>query len=172
MKLNGTPNDLIQNMNPISIIIIIPIFDFFLYPWLRKMRINFSPIKRIFVGFLFVGLGMVYAAVLEHYIYLKSPCQNDLPSECVDASDYPNPADINVWVVAGPYIFVGIGEVFASITSLEYAFTKAPLRMKSVVVAFSQFQVRTIRSIPFVWHLLTFDHRLPSPPPSTLLSHL
>jgi proton-dependent oligopeptide transporter, POT family len=27
MKLNGTPNDLIQNLNPISIIVLIPIFD-------------------------------------------------------------------------------------------------------------------------------------------------
>lgn len=155
MKLNGTPNDLIQNLNPISIVIIIPIFDYGLYPWLRKMGFHFTPIKRIFVGFLFVGLAMVYAAVLQHYIYESSPCHNFLPSECVDEAGYTRAADINVWVVAGPYILVGIGEIFASITSLEYAFTKAPLRMKSVVVAFSQFQVRLILlSVP---HLLTFS---------------
>jgi len=140
MKLGGTPNDLIQNLNPITIIIFIPIFDKFIYPGLRRMGINFTPIKRIFVGFLTVGLAMVYAAALQHFIYVKSPCHDNQPSACATADGYPNPADINVWVVSGPYILVGIGEIFASITSLEYAFTKAPKRMKSVVVAWSQFQ--------------------------------
>lgn len=32
MKLNGTPNDLIQNLNPISIIVLIPLFDRVIYP--------------------------------------------------------------------------------------------------------------------------------------------
>lgn len=57
MTLNGTPNDLIQNLNPISIIIMIPIFDHIIYPFLRKKNINFSPIKRIYAGFLVAGLG-------------------------------------------------------------------------------------------------------------------
>jgi hypothetical protein len=43
MQLNGVPNDIIQNLNPISIIIIIiiffPIMGFVLNPVLRKARI-------------------------------------------------------------------------------------------------------------------------------------
>jgi POT family proton-dependent oligopeptide transporter len=140
MQLGGTPNDLVLNLNPITIIILVPIFDKVIYPALRKVGINFSPIKRIFVGFLTVGLAMVYAAALQHFIYAKSPCHDNEPSACTTADGYPNPAPINVWVVSGPYILVAIGEIFASITSLEYAFTKAPKRMKSVVMAFSQFQ--------------------------------
>jgi len=148
MQLNGTPNDLIQNLNPISIIILIPIFDSFIYPGLRKMGINFSPIKRIYAGFIVAGLGMLYAAVLQKYIFEKSPCHDNQPSECkIDGVHQPAP--INVWVVAGPYILVGISEIFASITSLEYAFTKAPQRMKSVVVAFSQFQTALSSALNF-----------------------
>jgi POT family proton-dependent oligopeptide transporter len=108
------------------------------------MGINFTPIKRIFVG-----LAMAYAAVLQHYIYAASPCHDNLPSECLDDAGYIRPAEINVWVVSGVYILVGIGEIFASITSLEYAFTKAPLRMKSVVVAFSQFQTAISSALNF-----------------------
>lgn len=37
----------------------------------------------------------------------------------------------------------------ASITSLEYAYTKAPKRMKSVVMAFSQFQTALSSAINF-----------------------
>ncbi|KAJ3567978.1 hypothetical protein NP233_g6016 [Leucocoprinus birnbaumii] len=141
MTLHGTPNDLIQNLNPISIIIMIPIFDYVIYPFLRRRGINFSPIKRIYAGFLVAGLAMVYAAVLQHYLFKMSPCHDNEPSECLDpVSGNPLPAPINVWVVSGPYILVGMSEIFASITSLEYAFTKAPKRMRSVVMALSQFQ--------------------------------
>ncbi|KAF9008064.1 peptide transporter PTR2B [Cyathus striatus] len=140
MTLNGTPNDLIQNLNPISIIVMIPIFDHVIYPLLRRRGINFTPIKRIYAGFLVAGLAMVYASVLQAYLVRYSPCHDGRPSECVTADGEPLPAPINVWVISGPYILVGMAEIFASITSLEYAFTKAPQRMKSVVMAFSQFQ--------------------------------
>jgi POT family proton-dependent oligopeptide transporter len=150
MTLNGTPNDLIQNLNPISIIILIPIFDNVIYPYLRRKGINFSPIKRIATGFMVVGTSMIYAGVLQHYIYQMSPCHNNFPSECTSADGYPLAAPINVWVIAGAYILVGIGEIFASVTALEYAFTKAPKRMKSVVMAVAQFQIAVASAWNFV----------------------
>lgn len=101
---------------------------------------------------------MAYAGALQHYIFSMSPCHNNRPSECVDAEEYPLPANINVWVVSGPYILVGIGEIFASITSLEYAFTKAPKRMKSVVVAWSQFQTALAAAINQALTALNAEH--------------
>ncbi|KAJ7650152.1 peptide/h+ symporter protein [Roridomyces roridus] len=149
MTLKGTPNDLIQNLNPISIIIMIPIFERGIYPLLRRYGINFTPLKRITAGFVVAGLAMVYAAVLEYYLYKTSPCSNHLPSECTSADGNPNASPINVWVSSGPYILVGMSEIFASITSLEYAYTKAPQRMKSVVMAFSQFQTALSSALNF-----------------------
>ncbi|KAF6750978.1 peptide/h+ symporter protein [Ephemerocybe angulata] len=118
MTLHGTPNDLIQNLNPISIIVMIPIFD-------------------------------------TSYIDKTSPCHGTefAPSECEldHGTDFarPNPSPLNVWIVSGPYILVGMAEIFASITSLEYAFTKAPSRMKSVVMSFSQLQTAVASAINF-----------------------
>lgn len=66
---------------------------------------------------------MLYAAVLQHYLFKLSPCHDNEPSECKNLGQ-PLPAPLNVWIVAGPYILVGMSEIFASITSLEYAFTK------------------------------------------------
>jgi proton-dependent oligopeptide transporter, POT family len=149
MTLNGTPNDLIQNLNPISIIVLIPVFDYVIYPFLRRRGINFSPIKRIATGFVVIGLAMVYAGILQHYLYALSPCHDNHPSDCSGADGYALAVPINVWVISGPYILVGIGEIFASITSLEYAFTKAPKRMKSVVMAFSQFQTAVASALNF-----------------------
>lgn len=151
MRLDGTPNDLIQNLNPISILIFIPIMDKLIYPTLRRYKINFSPIKRIFTGFLVAGIAMMYAGVLQHFLFQKSPCHDNEPSACTTADDKPLPANISVWVVSGPYMLVGLSEVFASITSLEYAYTKAPKRMKSVVMAFSQFQVAFSSALNFAF---------------------
>lgn len=44
---------------------------------------------------------------------------------------------LNVWIQAGSYILIAIGEILASITSLEYAFTKAPKNMRSLVMSVS-----------------------------------
>lgn len=104
-------------------------------------------------------IAMLYAAVLQHFIFKMSPCHDNNPAACVDADDNPWPANINVWVVSGPYIMVGMSEIFASITSLEYAFTKAPVRMKSVVMAFSQFQVALSSALNFALTAVNVEPR-------------
>jgi len=43
MELHGVPNDLINNLNPLGIIIMIPILDPLVYPLMRKAKIRFSP---------------------------------------------------------------------------------------------------------------------------------
>lgn len=129
-----------RNLNPISLIILIPIFDKVIYPFLRKHKINFSPIKRIAFGFIVAGTAMIYAAVLQKYLYDTNPCGDKEPSACVFEDGRPNHSRLNVWIVSGPYILVAISEIFASVTSLEYAYTKAPVRMKSVVTSIAQVQ--------------------------------
>ncbi|KAF9535179.1 peptide/h+ symporter protein [Crepidotus variabilis] len=149
MTLHGVPNDLLQNLNPVCIIILIPIFDYLIYPLLRGLKLDFSPIRRIYAGFLVASLAMAYAAILEHFIFKTSPCHDRRPSDCKGANGEPMPSTINVWVVSGPYILVGVSEIFTSITSIEYAYTKAPARMKSVVMAFAQFQTAIAACLNF-----------------------
>ncbi|KAJ7624534.1 peptide/h+ symporter protein [Roridomyces roridus] len=159
MTLNGTPNDLIKNLDPISIVIMVPIFERFIYPGLRKLGINFSPIKRITAGFFVAGLAMVYASVLEKFLYARSPCTNHQPSACTTASGEPNPAPLSVWIVSGPYLLVALSEIFASITSLEYAYTKAPKRMKSVVSAFAALQTALASALNFALTAVNVEER-------------
>ena len=63
-----------------------------------------------------------------------SPCGKSANS-CVDENDVVRYADISVWVQIVPYFLIGFSEIMASITSLEYAYTKAPANMKSTVQA-------------------------------------
>ena len=99
LQLNGTPNDLINNLNPItyvlamihpflsnandfhSLVVFIPIFDHVIYPGLRKAHIHFTPLKRITMGFFVASMAMVSACVLQSYIYKMSACPRNYVNE-------------------------------------------------------------------------------------------
>ncbi|KAL3425241.1 peptide transporter ptr2-like protein 1 [Phlyctema vagabunda] len=117
MALHGTPNDLLQNLDPIALIIFIPMLDFVVYPLLRKWKIQFRPVVRISTGFIMAAFAMAYAAVLQHFIYISPP------------------NSIHVWVQAPAYILVAFSEAFVIVTGLEIAFTKAPESLRSFVSA-------------------------------------
>lgn len=117
MALHGTPNDLLQNLDPIALIIFIPLLDFGLYPLLRHLHIPFPPVARIFVGFMLVSASMVYACILQHHIYISPP------------------ESIHVWIQAPAYVLVAFSEAFVVVTGLEVAFTQAPKNLRSVVSA-------------------------------------
>ncbi|KAI9927289.1 hypothetical protein ASPWEDRAFT_33221 [Aspergillus wentii DTO 134E9] len=136
MHLGGVPNDIITNLNPLSLIIFIPIVDHLFYPFLRRRGIKFTPLKRITAGFFMAGSSMIAATVTQYYIYKKGACGKEA-NYCLNEYDSYSP--ISVWVQTIPYVFGGISEIFASITSLEYAFTKAPKNMRSLVQAVALF---------------------------------
>ncbi|MCJ1255653.1 peptide transporter ptr2 [Lignoscripta atroalba] len=133
MQLHGIPNDIMQNIDPLTIIIFIPILDRIGYPALRKMGIKFKPITRITMGFIFAALAMAYAAIVQHLIYISPPCYES-PLACPAANE-TEPNHVHVAVQTPAYLFIGLSEIFASITGLEYAFTKAPPSMKSFVMS-------------------------------------
>jgi len=128
LNTNGTPNDLLGNLDPITVIIIIPIMDRIVYPGLRRFGIVVRPIRRITLGFFVAAAGMFYAGILQELINRTNPC-----GRYGGTCDGHSP--ISVWFQSPAYILIGISEIFTSITGLEYAYTKAPLRMKSVVFA-------------------------------------
>ncbi|KAL8956667.1 MAG: hypothetical protein Q9183_006247, partial [Haloplaca sp. 2 TL-2023] len=93
MELHGAPNDLINNIDPIALVIFIPIADIFLYPGLERLHIRFTPIKRIACGFAMASASMITACVVQYYIYKLGAC-GYYPSD----PDCENQAPINVWV--------------------------------------------------------------------------
>jgi POT family proton-dependent oligopeptide transporter len=138
MKLGGVPNDIVSNFNPLFIVLLIPIVDQLIYPFLRKLGIKFTPIKRITCGFFLASSAMISACVTQYYIYQMSPCGNHANS-CEDENGNTLGANISVWVQLLPYGLIGFSEIMASVTSLEYAFTKAPTNMRSTVQAVALF---------------------------------
>jgi POT family proton-dependent oligopeptide transporter len=76
LELHGIPNDILTNIDALTIIAFIPILNTCLYPILRRGGILFRPIARITVGFIFAGLAMLYAAGVQHLIYISVICEN------------------------------------------------------------------------------------------------
>lgn len=134
MRGHGIPNDLMQNFDPIAIIVFVPILDRLVYPALRKAHIPFKPISRIVTGFTVASLAMVYAAVVQHFIYTAGPCyEHPLCDASIDANGVAQGNNIHIAIQTPAYMLIGISEIFASATGYEYAYTKAPPRMKSFV---------------------------------------
>jgi POT family proton-dependent oligopeptide transporter len=146
MRHKGVPPEVVSNLDPLALIILIPICDLFIYPGLRKVGIRFTPIKKITLGFLTGSAAMVYAAIVQNYIYNHNPCGRHPSEGLPDGSDC-EPATISIWVQSGCYILIAISEILASITSLEYAFTKAPKNMRSMVMAFALFMTALANAI-------------------------
>ncbi|OJD22607.1 hypothetical protein ACJ73_06041 [Blastomyces percursus] len=134
MELHGVPNDFMQNIVPLTIIIFIPVCDRIIYPLLRRMRIPFKPVSRITMGFLFGASAMAYASITQHLVYSAPPCFG-APRKCPASHGGALPNRIHVAAQTPAYLLVGFSEIFASITGLEYAYTKAPATMKSFVMA-------------------------------------
>jgi POT family proton-dependent oligopeptide transporter len=135
MDLGAVPNDIVSNLNPLFIVILIPLMDRVVYPGLRRLGVKYTPIKRIATGFFLASMAMVSATVTQSYIYKMHPCRTSANS-CEDDEAY---APISVWVQIVPYALIGFSEIMASVTSLEYAFTKAPTNMRSFVQAVALF---------------------------------
>ncbi|CAO3677261.1 unnamed protein product [Rhizopus stolonifer] len=124
---SGLPNDIMNNFDPIALIIFIPITDSIIYPFLRRHKINFFPQQRITLGFFFGTIAMIYAAVVQHYIYMDP----------LFISSGGESSNVSVFIQIPCYVLIAFSEICASITSIEYAYTHAPKSMKSLVSALS-----------------------------------
>ncbi|GMG19773.1 unnamed protein product [Ambrosiozyma monospora] len=127
MQANGLPNDFFQYFNPLAILITIPFLDFVLYPFLRRLQINFTSIHKITLGFLLGVLGSLIGALIQQIIYNTSECGSYAPT-CDKASP------ISAWWSGLMFSLQAIGECFASVTAYELAYSKSPAAMRSLVV--------------------------------------
>ena len=78
------------------------------------------------------ALGMAYTAIVQHLIYSTEPNFNYDTKPCSNCQTFNN---INVAWQLPSYVFLAFSDMFAYISGLEYAFTKAPASMKSIVVS-------------------------------------
>lgn len=104
----------IQAVNAIMILIFIPLFQYVIYPAVDRV-FPLSPLRKIGLGIFVSGVSFICSAWIETRI---------------SAGLLPNIA----WQLPG-YALLTAAEVMVSITALEFAYTQAPKRMKSVIMS-------------------------------------
>ncbi|NWW01067.1 S15A1 protein, partial [Oreocharis arfaki] len=65
--------DQMQIVNPVLIIIMVPVVDSFVYPLIKKCKINFTPLKKMTVGMFLASMAFVAAALVQVQIDKTSP---------------------------------------------------------------------------------------------------
>ncbi|MCJ1291852.1 hypothetical protein MMC34_003399 [Xylographa carneopallida] len=134
METHGIPNDVLPNINSITVVILMPLITHLLYPLLCHCRISFPPITRMALGFAFEVPAMAFAAGTQGWIYRSGPCYTH-PRNCPASNGGLVPNRVNVAAQIPIYVLEGFSEAFAFPAMYEYAYSKAPKSMKAVVQA-------------------------------------
>ncbi|KAE8381992.1 POT peptide transporter [Aspergillus bertholletiae] len=133
MNTHGIPNDMMGCLNPITILIAVPLFERFVYPTLHRFHIKFKPISRITTGFLLAACAMALAAGLQGLIYETSPCQRNPKADGCEG--IPPARRISMLWQIPVYSLMGLAELLAMLSGMEYAYTKAPKSMRSIIMS-------------------------------------
>lgn len=110
----------VQSLNPILVMILIPILSFFVFPLVRRMGIEITPLRKMSAGMLISALAFATVAMLQLRIDALKPLGEQVHFfwQCI------------------PFFLITVGEVLVSITGLEFAYSQAPRRMKSTIMGF------------------------------------
>ncbi|WP_242107925.1 oligopeptide:H+ symporter [Luteimonas aquatica] len=120
-----------QALNPALVMLLIPFNNLVLYPALRRMGFDPTPLRRMGAGIAFSGIAWIFAGIIQLGI------------------DGGDPVSL-AWQIL-PYALLTFGEILVSATALEFAYSQAPAAMKGVIMAFWYLAV----TFGNVWVLLT-----------------
>jgi POT family proton-dependent oligopeptide transporter len=104
----------VQTLDAVLVLVLIPLFAVEIYPALERAGLRVTPLRKMTAGMFVMVLSFVAAAMVEQALL---------------AGDRPHVA----WQVP-QYLFLAVGEVLVSVTALEFAYSQAPPRLKSLVM--------------------------------------
>jgi proton-dependent oligopeptide transporter, POT family len=104
----------VQIANPVLILLLVPVFNYLLYPALDRL-FPLAPLRKIGIGLFLIAASFAVIWWIQTRI---------------DAGARPS---VNWQLLA--YLLLTASEVMVSITGLEFSYTQAPRKMKSMVMA-------------------------------------
>jgi len=105
-----------QALNPALVMLLIPFNNLVLFPALRRAGYQVTALRRMTAGIAFSGVSWIVVGFMQLVL------------------DRGTVFTIG-WQVL-PYAFLTLGEVLVSATGLEFAYSQAPLSMKSAIMSF------------------------------------
>ncbi|MET0266346.1 MAG: oligopeptide:H+ symporter [Duganella sp.] len=105
-----------QAVNPILVMLLIPLNNIVLFPLLRAIGITPTPLRRMGAGIALSGLSWIAVGAFQL---------------SMDAGD-----KVSIFWQLLPYALLTLGEVLVSATGLEFAYSQAPASMKGIIMSF------------------------------------
>ena len=105
----------VQTFNPVFLLIFIPLFNYWVYPFFDRIGLKTTPLRRLGAGLVLTGLSFAIVAFSQSMI--------------------DHGATPSIWWQILAYVVLSAAEVLVSITGLEYAYTHSPKSMKSTMTA-------------------------------------
>ncbi|MDY0744223.1 oligopeptide:H+ symporter [Paucibacter sp. R3-3] len=124
-------SSMMQALNPMLVMILIPLNNLVLYPLLEKAGLKLTALRRMGAGIALSGVAWIVVGMMQ--LWLDDKAEVSI-----------------VWQVL-PYAILTLGEVLVSTTGLEFAYSQAPASMKGVIMSFWNLSV----TIGNLWVLLS-----------------
>jgi len=105
-----------QAINPVLVMILIPVNNLVVFPWLRRRGWQPTALRRMTAGIALAGVAWIIVGIMQLSI---------------DAG-----TTVSIGWQLVPYVFLTLGEVLVSATGLEFAYSQAPAAMKGALMSF------------------------------------
>jgi len=117
MELHGLQPEQLGAINPILIMILIPLFDGIIYPAFKRWNWNTSHLRRMAIGMFIASASFVVSGFVE------------------TAIENHDEKTINVAWQLPQILILSISEIFVSVTGLEFSYSYSPDSMKAMIMA-------------------------------------
>ncbi|MGV3278457.1 MFS transporter [Rickettsiales bacterium LUAb2] len=107
--------DLMQFLNPILIMVCIPLFNRIIYPFVDKNLFKVTPFRKIGTGIILSGIAFITLGIYQNFI--------------------DQGVSVNIMWQAITYVIITVSEVLVVITALEFSYAQAPESMKSILIS-------------------------------------
>jgi POT family proton-dependent oligopeptide transporter len=120
MALHGLQPEQLNVVNPVQIMIFIPLFDRCIYPAMERQGWNISHLRRMGWGMLLASMSFFMSGLLEHIMQSR---------------EARGGAKVHVFWQLPQLTTLAVAEIFLSVTGLEFAYATSPDRLKAFLMA-------------------------------------
>jgi dipeptide/tripeptide permease len=120
MSLNGLQPEQLNLVNPVEIMLFIPLFDRIIYPAMQARGWDIAPLRRMAWGMFLAAAAFFTSGLVESSIQQRE--EDSLEK-------------MNVFWQLPQITLLAVAEIFLSVTGLEFAYSTSPARLKAFIMA-------------------------------------